>query len=63
MLSGQASRRPISKYELRLATFNARVETVETKPFFREAYKKRSCLMPLSGHFEWRNTSNGKLPH
>ena len=27
--------------ELRLATFNARVETVTTKPFFREPFKNR----------------------
>jgi putative SOS response-associated peptidase YedK len=30
--------------ELRLATFNARVETVTTKPFFREPFKKMRCL-------------------
>ena len=35
--------------ELRLATFNARVETVTTKPFFREPFKKKRCLMPVSG--------------
>ncbi len=42
--------------ELRLATFNARVETVETKPFFREPFKKRRCLMPVSGYYEWQAT-------
>ena len=30
--------------ELRLATFNARVETVTTKPFFREPFKRKRCL-------------------
>jgi putative SOS response-associated peptidase YedK len=30
--------------ELRLATFNPRVETVTTKPFFREPFKKKRCL-------------------
>jgi putative SOS response-associated peptidase YedK len=29
--------------ELRLATFNARVETVTTKPFFRESFKNKRC--------------------
>jgi putative SOS response-associated peptidase YedK len=48
--------------ELRLATFNARVETVTTKPFFREAFKKRRCLMPLSGYYEWQDTPGGKQP-
>jgi putative SOS response-associated peptidase YedK len=36
-----------------LAKFNTRAETVETKPFFREAFKRRCCLMPLSGYYEW----------
>src|SRR5947207_7081913 len=33
--------------EVRLATFNARVETVTTKPFFPEPFKKKRCLMPF----------------
>jgi putative SOS response-associated peptidase YedK len=48
--------------ELRLATFNARVETVTTKPFFREPFKSRRCLMPVSGYFEWQDTPGGKQP-
>jgi putative SOS response-associated peptidase YedK len=48
--------------ELRLATFNARIETVTTKPFFREPFKKKRCLMPLSGYYEWQDTSGGKQP-
>ena len=48
--------------ELRLATFNARVETVETKPFFREPFKQRRCLLPLSGYYEWQDTPGGKQP-
>jgi len=39
--------------ELRLATFNARAETVEVKPFFRESFRRRRCLIPLSGYYEW----------
>ena len=35
--------------ELRAATFNARVETVETKPFFRDAFKRTRCLIE---HFD-----------
>jgi putative SOS response-associated peptidase YedK len=49
--------------ELRLATFNARVETVTTKPFFREPFKKKRCLIPVSGYYEWEDTSGGKQPH
>jgi putative SOS response-associated peptidase YedK len=48
--------------ELRAATFNARAETVETKPFFRDAFKRTRCLIPLSGYYEWQNTPSGKQP-
>ena len=46
-----------------MATFNARVETVTTKPFFREPFKKNRCLMPVSGYYEWEDTPDGKQPH
>jgi putative SOS response-associated peptidase YedK len=46
--------------ELRLATFNARVETVTTKPFFREPFKRRHCLMPVLGYYEWEDTPGGQ---
>jgi len=48
--------------ELRLATFNARAETVETKPFFRDAFKRRRCLIPLSGYYEWQYRDGPKKP-
>jgi putative SOS response-associated peptidase YedK len=40
--------------ELRMATFNARAETVETKPAFRDAFKRSRCLIPMSGYYEWQ---------
>ena len=45
-----------------MATFNARVETVETKPFFRDAFKRTRCLIPVSGYYEWQDTPDGKQP-
>ena len=48
--------------ELRLATFNARVETATTKPFFREPFRRRRCLLPMSGYYEWQDTAGGKQP-
>jgi putative SOS response-associated peptidase YedK len=46
--------------ELRMATFNARAETVEANPFFRDAFKRTRCIIPVSGHYEWQNTPSGK---
>jgi putative SOS response-associated peptidase YedK len=42
---------------------NARVETVETKPSFRTAFKKRRCLVPASGYFEWKGSPCDKQPY
>ena len=48
--------------ELRAATFDARAKTVETKPFFRDAFKRTRRLIPLSGYYEWRDTPTGTQP-
>ena len=48
--------------ELRVATFNARAETVETKPVFRDAFKRTRCLIPMSGYCEWQATAGGRQP-
>jgi putative SOS response-associated peptidase YedK len=47
---------------LKLATFNARAETVAEKPFFREAFKRNRCLIPVSAYYEWEDTPDGKQP-
>ena len=42
---------------------NARSETVAGKPAFRAAFRRRRCLVPANGWFEWSRTPAGKVPY
>jgi putative SOS response-associated peptidase YedK len=42
---------------------NARAETVSEKPAFRSAFKKRRCLVPASGYYEWTGAAGSKQPY
>lgn len=39
---------------------NARAEGVDSKPSFRAAFKKRRCLVPISGFYEWQKVEGSK---
>ncbi|MCB9454571.1 MAG: SOS response-associated peptidase [Anaerolineaceae bacterium] len=41
---------------------NARSETAHEKPSFRSAFKRRRCLIPADGFFEWKREGNEKTP-
>jgi putative SOS response-associated peptidase YedK len=53
------SKGPDSRYSM----INARAETVHKKPAYREAFKRRRCLVPADGFYEWRTEKGGKQPH
>lgn len=54
--------RPSWSKESTMEPINARVETIDSKPMFREAYRQRRCLVPASGWYEWKTTPRGKVP-
>ena len=42
---------------------NARAETVKEKPAFRNAIRRRRCLVPADGYYEWQDTGSRKRPY
>jgi putative SOS response-associated peptidase YedK len=42
---------------------NARSDTLASKPSFRTAYKKRRCLIPADGYYEWQKVGDAKQPY
>jgi putative SOS response-associated peptidase YedK len=42
---------------------NASAETVASKEAFREAFRRRRCLIPVDGFFEWKAEGKGKQPY
>jgi putative SOS response-associated peptidase YedK len=41
---------------------NARAETIAEKPSFRNAFKKRRCLIIADGFYEWKGPTGQKQP-
>jgi putative SOS response-associated peptidase YedK len=46
-----------------VAPINARAETLFEKPMFRGLTKKKRCIVPASGFYEWRQMDGRKQPY
>lgn len=46
-----------------VAPFNARAESVASKPMFRNLFKKKRCLVPVNGYYEWKTVGGKKQPY
>jgi putative SOS response-associated peptidase YedK len=47
---------------IRYKTFNARAESVDTKPSFSSSFKSKRCIIPVKGFFEWQHIGKEKIP-
>jgi putative SOS response-associated peptidase YedK len=48
--------------DTRYSMINARAETVASKPAYRTPFRRRRCLIPADGFYEW-HAENGKQPY
>jgi putative SOS response-associated peptidase YedK len=47
---------------IRFKTFNARSESISTKPSFSSSFVSKRCLVPVRGFFEWQHAGKEKIP-
>jgi putative SOS response-associated peptidase YedK len=47
---------------IRYKTFNARSESIDSKPSFSSSFSSKRCIVPVKGFFEWQHAGKDKIP-
>jgi putative SOS response-associated peptidase YedK len=45
------------------SNINAKAESIDTRPAFREAFQRRRCLVPLDSFYEWKKIGKERQPY
>jgi len=48
--------------EIRYKTFNARADSIDSKPSFSGSFRSKRCLIPVKGFYEWQHAGSKKIP-
>ncbi len=51
-----------SAQEIRYKTFNARSESIDSKPSFSRSFSSQRCIVPVKGFYEWQHRGKKKIP-
>jgi putative SOS response-associated peptidase YedK len=53
----------LGKEPINPATFNTPVDAAANMSLFRSSFKRKHCLIPVSGYYEWQETPHGRQPY
>jgi putative SOS response-associated peptidase YedK len=48
--------------QIRIKTFNARSDSIESKPSFSSSFRSMRCIIPVRGFYEWQHNGKEKIP-
>jgi putative SOS response-associated peptidase YedK len=48
--------------QIRFKTFNARAESISSKPSFSGSFNSKRCIIPVKGFYEWQHAGTKKIP-
>ncbi|MFZ4589913.1 MAG: SOS response-associated peptidase [Ignavibacteria bacterium] len=43
--------------------FNSRIETIASKPYWKNIFKRNRCIIPATAFYEWKMMEGNKIPH